>query len=273
MHSALHAARLRWKLAEHQTAARDDESRVEDPPELRTYSQSISGRRSSQRTAPSDSRSMATTKSPPKLALTEMPLRKYPYEVPQRRAKSWRSNMVSERRYASSFSISGNTIPTGIDKAIPAAHLPMGIGEYNPPMSANNAQEARLQARLYEIRRRNLIKLRAGYDTDVQFADLLGEPPSYVRRLLQDHAKGRKNLGEGKARKFETKLGLTTGALDQEGGKLQAAPTPSGAGWPFKFPPKIWDALSAAEKRKAEQMFLVLIQGIEGQREDTQETG
>lgn len=140
-------------------------------------------------------------------------------------------------------------------------------------MSANDAQESKLKQRLYEVRRRRLRKLADTYDTLTEFALAVDEPLSYISRLLQPGKKGRKNLGEPKARKFELRLGLGTGWLDDDSDTRtvdEAAPAP----WPFKsFPRSVWDGLNATEKRKAESMFLTIVQGIEQQREQQKDTG
>lgn len=129
-----------------------------------------------------------------------------------------------------------------------------------------------IEERLYEIRRAHLRRLRANYRTITEFAKALGERMSYVQRLLSDNMKGRKNLGEGKARQFEVELGLPHGSLDDGTNVPVGAPAPTEV-WPHNFPRAIWDNLSRAEQRKASAMLLTLINGIEAERGDKEDTG
>lgn len=271
--TALQLARARWKTGGHHHAETPlDSAAPELRPLERTYSQSMSGRRSSHLTTPPDSRSMATAKSPPNFESTEMALYKYPTDVEQRAAKSRFSAADSDRRYASSFSISG-TLPKGKANAIPAAHLPLSKRAYDRGMSGNTAHENKLKERLYEVRRQRLRKVLSEYATKTEFAEASGEPLSYISRLVQEGLAGRKNLGEPKARKIETRLGLPLGWLDGHIDGKPSSASNEAAGWPFRFPPKIWDDLTSAEKRRAEEQILTTIQGIQAQRYQSKETG
>lgn len=270
--AAVLTAQRRWKLQAHQADAP-----VVDAPEelfaseLRTYDQSMSGRNSSQRTSPPDSRSIATTRSPPILMQpTEIALRKYPIVVEQRFAKAACSTGASEFKYDRSFSITDN-LPLGKIKSTPVAHLPLSNSGYDAPMTAVDPHAAKMKERLHEVRRRRLRGQLESYATMTEFAEAIKEPLNYVSRLVQLHKKGRKNLGEGKARRIEVLLGKPTGWLDIDEGKTQAVVERND--WPFRFPRKIWDDLQFAEQRKAEALLLTYIQGMEAQREQRKETG
>ena len=275
-------ARRRWNLDAHAAAPAGEEStegvRLRDlrALELRTNAQSTSGLKSSQRTAPADSRSIATTKCPPSfLQSTEIALRKYPSVVPQRLANPSFSEGESEDRYARSVSIT-RTLPMGKVKTIPTAHLPLSNLSYDAGMAVTEPQAGKVQARLYEVRRTRLRELIEGFETMTAFAQAIDEPLNYVSRLVQVRKAGRKNLGEGKAHKIEAKLGLPHGYMDQEGKDKSPAATVTRNHWPFnpsRFPRTIWDALSPAEQRKAEAMFLTIINGIESERAAKRDVG
>ena len=117
----------------------------------------------------------------------------------------------------------------------------------------------------YEIRRQRLLQLSRQYSTVTEFAAVIQEPVNYVYRMLQDHPKGRKNCGDPKARKIELIFDLQRGWLDRlEGGGVKKAPRPP---WPFAtVPAELWDSLTPAEKRKAEDSILFLLMGIETAR-------
>lgn len=128
-----------------------------------------------------------------------------------------------------------------------------------------------VKARLYEVRRAGLRLLFEQYESMTAFADAIGESLNYTSRLVKLSKASRKNLGEGKARLIEQRLGLPPGWLDREdrGAPLKrAAPI-----WPFKFDRAIWDNLSHAEQRAVEAMVLTMISGIEAQRAAQAETG
>lgn len=273
MHEAMHEARRRWKLREHQAPARDEDlPAMNGLPVERTYCQSTSGLKSSQRTNPPDSRSIATTKSPPMRCATETALYRYDTEVEHRSAKDWRSAGLRERKYVSNLSISG-TLPEGKLKAIPAAHLLIGKMRYSADMSAKDAQESKLQQRMYELRRRRLRALIEDHGSMTEFATAVGDSLSYLSRLVQVSAKGRKNLGEPKARRYEVKLGLDVGWFDKdENGKAIAVPATEPTYWPFPFTRKRWEHLPAAEKRRIAGIAFDLIRAYEAQ-EQQKDTG
>jgi hypothetical protein len=163
----------------------------------------------------------------------------------------------------------GELLPMGTDNAIPTAHLPKGITGYAVHMSALDAQD-----QLYEIRRNRLRLLRAEFATIAALAKAIDEPASYVSRMLQKVKKGRKNISEEKARKIEGLLGKDTYWLDHADALSPlVARIDTRSGWPFKFPRRIWDGLSGAEKRKAEENLLVYVMGLESQRKGKKDTG
>ncbi len=134
--------------------------------------------------------------------------------------------------------------------------------DYDPIAERNRLQEVR------RVRLRQLIEQQfAGI---AEFARAIGEDLNYTCRLVKVQKSGRKNLGEGKARKIEAALGLPPGWLDQDGGDHSRAPEPAAAQsaptWPFQFSRKIWDGLSLSERRRAESMLLTIINGIESER-------
>jgi hypothetical protein len=103
------------------------------------------------------------------------------------------------------------------------------------------------------------------YESMTRFAEAIGENLTYTSRLVKLQKSQRKNLGEGKARAIESRLGLPSGWLDQD----SEAPPPPRTNWPFnpaRLPRAIWDNLSPAEQRKAEAMLLTIINGIEAER-------
>lgn len=272
-------ARRRWKMDAHHAEALvtgDESTGGEAARDLRrrerTYDQSMSGRKSSQRTLPPDSRSSATAKSPPSLLPTYTALRKYPVVVPQRRAKAVRSVSDSDLRYARSVSIT-RTVPKGTMKTSPAAHVLSCTSGYHADMPAKDPATEAMRIRLQEVRRARLRLLLEQYESMTHFADAIGEPLNYTSRLVKLQKSGRKHLGEGKARKIEATLGLPRGWLDRDN---DTAPVPVARNnWPFspRLPRAIWDNLSPAEQRKAEGMLLTIINGIESERVAQGQTG
>lgn len=140
-------------------------------------------------------------------------------------------------------------------------------------MTAKDPEAEALQARIYEIRRARLRQLSEQFDSVKAFADALGEDLNYFSRLVKLQKNGRKNLGEAKARRIEAKLGLPIGWLDQatEDHKFQLPERTNP--WPFNFNPAIWEGLTLSERRRAEDLLLTFIQGLEAQRQRTQKTG
>lgn len=298
-------ARARWKLDAHEAVASLGEEstattggggsegagaraeaahRLHDTLSLRRkYFQSMSGRKSSARTMPRDSRSMAIASSPPSRQCTKVALRKYPAVVPQRLANLARLRGVRAFKYARSVSIP-RTVPTGTVKASPVAHVPTAKLGYHRGMIAKRRRDTeasetlRVQEQLYDVRRRRLRQLLEQFDSILEFAGAIGEKPNYTGRLVRHSKTGRKNLGEAKARKIESALGLAVGWLDHDPDDEAAAPPAPIRGsaapavsaphraWPFRFSPRIWDDLSPAEQRRAEAMLLTLINGIEAER-------
>jgi|GEM_PF-2625419 len=61
-----------------------------------------------------------------------------------------------------------------------------------------------------EIRRKNLNKIRATFDTQQELADVMGTTVGYLNHLLG----GYRTIGEKAARKIEMSLGLEKYALD-----------------------------------------------------------
>lgn len=145
-----------------------------------------------------------------------------------------------------------------------------------PPKKRKPAKDlyAERQERLREVRRERLRLLLKDYATLTEFADVVDESLSYISRLVQDKAEGRRSLGEGKARKFEEKLGLARGWFDYDEDAPTSREQPAAdtqQGWPFKFPAAIWQRLPAPLKRKAEDQLLTFIQGLEAQHEREQQ--
>lgn len=270
MQHAEQEARRRWRMADQPAAADSVDEATGDRRQVRrTYDQSMSGRSSSQRTAPPDSRSMATTSSAPIRQRAYTALRKYPTVVPQREAKAMRSAGRSDIRYVRSVSISGN-VPGGRAKTIPEAHVLTCTARYTRGMSRDTDDE-QMRARLYEVRRARLRRLLERYSSIVEFAVAIQESPSYTHRLVKLPNKWRKNLGDGKARKIELLLGLPEFWLDNDSA---ADPIPTlRAAWPFRFERAIWDNLTGAEQRRAESMLLTIINGIEAERASQKDTG
>lgn len=242
----------------------------------RTYDQSMSGRNTSQRTAPPDSLSIATASPPPSLLPTMIALRKYPNVVRQRRAKAVRSVCDSDLRYARSVSITPN-VPKGIYDTSPKGHVPMaGTLRYYPGMT----NDTNAISRVHEVRRARMRLLLERYPTMTAFAEAIGETLNYTSRLVKLQKVQRRNLGEGKARKIEAMLGLPERWLDQDMDSTTKAP-PIGqrtsTAWPFspRLPRAAWDNLSFADQRRVETMMLTFINGIEAERalEDKQDTG
>lgn len=140
-------------------------------------------------------------------------------------------------------------------------------------MTAKDTSADARRTQLHEVRRQRLRKLLEQYESMTEFAEAIGESLNYTSRLVKLQKSGRKNLGEGKARGIEERLGLPKGWLDQD--SEQDVPKARN-NWPFnpsRIPRAIWDNLSPAEQRKAESMFLTIINGIEAERAEQRETG
>ncbi len=118
------------------------------------------------------------------------------------------------------------------------------------------------QMRIYEVRRARMRLLLERYANVTELAAAIGETANYLSRLVKLQKNGRKNLGEGKARKIEHVLGLPLGWLDQD---MANADVPARS-WPFQFNREVWDNLLAPEKRRAESIILTIINGIESER-------
>lgn len=142
-------------------------------------------------------------------------------------------------------------------------------------MPTNDPKTAARKARIYETRRLRLRELLDRYDTMTAFAHALGESVAYLGRMVKMQQRGRKNIGEDKARAIEEKLGLARGWLDQEKGAKPLPPPVLRPAWPFsaRLPREIWDNLTPAEQRKAEGMLLTIISGIEAERTAQKDVG
>ncbi len=248
------------------------------PVEPRTYAQSTSGRTFPQGTAPPLSRSIEMASDSPMRCPFETALRKYPTEVPQRRAKSSWAARSKELRYDRMTSMP-EALPKGNVQSIPAGHLPVGNRRYAVLMA-----DPDLQSELYAHRRLRLAELAAVYGTHVKLAaaitaladrhpDLVENlksftDPSYISRALKGPTriengktvgmKGGKNIGEEPAAALEVIFSKPEGWMsDRE---------PRKKTWPFAFSRALWEQLNFNEKEDAERQFMIYINGLLGTR-------
>lgn len=173
----------------------------------RMYAQSASGRRSSQRTAPPDSRSSRMQSSARNDWCLLAALRRYPSVVPHAATYSIRASRDNEFRYLSNLSMSV-IYPQVKLKSIPTGHLP----------ASKLLFECRMDK--YEIRRQNLQALLHSHcgGRAATLADLLGRSPSYVSRMLYPEGKeGKKRIGEDLRDVIEDAFSLKRGSLDEQG--------------------------------------------------------
>lgn len=230
------------------------EGRLVEP---RRYAQSTSGLTPSHRTLPSLSRSSDMTSDSPSCCPTEIALRRYPTVVPQRSAYASCSSRPNEFRYERSSSI-GELLPMGNTTSIPTAHLPFGNGSYAHAMD------------VYETRRRRLGQLVSEYGNQSELAKRIDRPANYISRMLS-RGKNRKRIGEDIARDIEQRLGKPAYWLDQQEG---ATPAKHEDAWPFRAVSRVvWETLSPAERRQAEQHLLTIVMGIEAQRQSKKGAG
>lgn len=172
----------------------------------RIYAQSASGNKSSQRTAPLDSRSSKMQSSARNDWWRLAAFRRYPSLVPQAETNAARSPFAKEFRYLSNLSI-GIIYPQVKSKSIPIGHLP----------ESKLLVECRMDK--FEIRRLNLLTLlRTHCDGKAAtLADKIGRSASYVSRMLYVEGKvGKKRIGEDMRDVIEEALALPKGQLDDE---------------------------------------------------------
>lgn len=138
-------------------------------------------------------------------------------------------------------------------------------------MAPKDSQETNLQQRLYAIRRKRLRDLIATFPSMTEFAAAVGDSTSYICRLTQPITKGRKNMGEPKARKYEVRLGLAHGWFDRDEQGRAPIIAPAPTHWPFPFPRKRWEDLPAAERRRLAAVLGDLVDASEtrAQQKDT----
>jgi phage repressor protein C with HTH and peptisase S24 domain len=173
---------------------------------VRIYAQSASGSRSSQRTAPLDSRSSKMHSSARNDWWRLAAFRRYPSLVPQAETNAARSSFAKELRYLSNLSI-GIIYPEVKSKSIPMGHLPV----------SKLLIECRMDK--FEIRRLNLLALLRTHcgGKAATLADKIGRSASYVSRMLYVDGKvGKKRIGEDMRDVIEDALALPKGQLDNE---------------------------------------------------------
>jgi phage repressor protein C with HTH and peptisase S24 domain len=172
----------------------------------RIYAQSASGNRSSQRTAPLDSRSSRMHSSARNDWWRLAAFRRYPSLVPQAETNAARSSFAKELRYLSNLSM-GIIYPQVKSKSIPIGHLP----------TSKLLIECRMDK--FEIRRLNLLALLRTHcgGKAATLADKIGRSASYVSRMLYVDGKvGKKRIGEDMRDVIEDALALPKGQLDNE---------------------------------------------------------
>lgn len=173
---------------------------------VRIYAQSASGSRSSQRTAPLDSRSSKMHSSARNDWWRLAAFRRYPSLVPQAETNAARSSLAKELRYLSNLSM-GIIYPQVKSKSIPIGHLP----------PSKLLIECRMDK--FEIRRLNLLALLSTHcgGKAATLADKIGRSASYVSRMLYvDGKAGKKRIGEDMRDVIEDALALPRGQLDSE---------------------------------------------------------
>lgn len=172
----------------------------------RMYAQSASGKRSSQRTWPPDSRSSRMQSSARNDWWRLAAFRRYPSVVPHAVTYADRWPLDKEFRYLSNLSMSA-IYPQVKLESIPVGHLP----------ASKLLFECRMDK--YEIRRLNLRALLHSHcgGRAATLADLIGRSPSYVSRMLYAEGKeGKKRIGEDMRDIIEDALSLSRGSLDRE---------------------------------------------------------
>lgn len=235
----------------------------------RKYAQSTSGLVSSTDTAPPLSRSSAIASASRTRTLSEMTLRRYPSDVPQRSAYASCSGTGRELRYERSDSMAAS-LPSGTNQSRPAGNLPGGKRGYAIQVGVES------QNAVFSARRERLRQLIASHGTSrSQFIRNLGQrlvdhpeladslkayqDASYLSRLLTvKQGKPRKNVGEEPARALEIIFDKPAGWMSTLATRIEP--------WPFGFSRAVWDDLNDAEKRAAEQFLLTYITGLRAER-------
>lgn len=220
----------------------------------RKYAQSTSGLRDSQLTAPLLSLSSAMTSDSRSSCFTEAALRKYPMDVPQRRAKSSCESRSSDFKYRSNSSML-RILPDGNVPSSPVVHLPIGNNPYDGRMD--------VMQRIKKNRQQRMGQLLGRYASQEELAAALGVEQNYVSRT----ASGKKPIGEKAARNVEQSLGLDDLWMDTDPNTPQRAP------WPFSFHRSRWDRLSAKHREELEVAVLRLLGGIEAEMVTKKKTG
>ncbi len=170
----------------------------------RMYAQSASGSRSSQRTAPEDSRSSKMQSSARNDWWRLAAFLRYPSVVPHAATYAARSSFDKELRYLSNLSM-GILYPQVKPESIPTGHLP----------SSKLLIECGMDK--FEIRRLNLQAVLRTHCNGkaAALADKIGGAPSYVSRMLYPEGKrGKKRIGEDMRDRIEDALALPRGYMD-----------------------------------------------------------
>lgn len=229
----------------------------------RRWRQSTSGRISSQRTAPLLSFSKEIASDSPNrlpfglgLSLSDMTLRMYDSDVPQRNAKASCSSVEPrDLRYDFRASITP-TLPAGNGKSIPGVHLPLGNDAY--PVSS-------MEDKVFEIRRQRLLALIREVGGQAKLASKVSVirkktmDPSYISRLVAKPGKdGRKAITGDMAADLEKAGGKEPGWLSHDDA-ASAKPSRFDPRWPFTIPRETIESMSDDMRGEIDREFTKLV--------------
>lgn len=118
------------------------------------------------------------------------------------------------------------------------------------------------------IRRANVARLLDQYG-QTRLSEMTGIAPALLYQLGRARGKSKRNVSDRHARAIEQALGLSPGWMDIDHGRSReaqepAVPSPAPEGrWPFRFRYERWERLTAAQKRRIEEVVEGMITAFE----------
>ena len=220
--------------------------------EPRKYAQSTSGRKSSHRTTPADSRSISMAKDSRMDCFTEIALRKYPTEVLQRPANALCADGSSELRYKRSV-FTGGVLLGSNDLSIPDAPGPAAAGSYPSGVDISTVRKNRL---------RELLASEFG-GSQTELANHMDVEQNYISKLL-----GKGAFGEKAARRIERDCSKPIGWLDSSERTAPASPSSKHqVQWPFSAVSlSEFESLDAKHRREIDDALAKLVFGAQAQQ-------
>jgi hypothetical protein len=118
------------------------------------------------------------------------------------------------------------------------------------------------------IRRANVVRLLDQYG-QTRLSELTGIAPALLYQFGRAKGKSKRNVNDNYARAIEQALGLSPGWMDIDHGHARETQQPAASSsmpesrWPFSFRYERWERLSAAQKRKIEEIVEGMITAFE----------